>query len=208
MGAADSSVHVRQCLERLRAGDAAARDDLLAGAVERLRRLARKLLRDDFPRLRRWEETDDVFQNAAWRLYRALDGTVPETPLEFYRLAALQIRRELLDLARHYYGPHGQAARHASEAGDGTDMPTGRGPAAAPDDTYNPVQLAEWTEFHRHVDALPDAERAVADLLFYQGLSQEEAATLLGVDVRTVQRRWQRARLQLHAKLKADRPDG
>jgi RNA polymerase sigma-70 factor (ECF subfamily) len=206
MDAADASVQIRHCLERLRAGDEAARDELLAYAVERLRRLARKLLRDDFPRLRRWEETDDVFQNAAWRLHRALASAVPPTPLDFYRLAAVQVRRELLDLARHHYGPHGPAAHHASAAGEETDAPAG-GPAASPDDTHDPARLAEWTEFHRQVDELPDAERAVADLLWYQGLPQEEAAALLGVDVRTVQRRWQRVRLLLHEKLKSDRPD-
>jgi RNA polymerase sigma-70 factor (ECF subfamily) len=55
---------------------------------------------------------------------------------------------------------------------------------------------------------LPDAERAVADLLFYQGLSQEEAAALLGVDVRTVQRRWQRVRVHLHGRLGGEGPNG
>src|SRR5262249_19646942 len=75
----DHSAHVRLCLDRLRGGDAAARDELLAHAAERLRRLARKLLRDDFARLRRWEETDDIFQNAPWPLYRAPRGTVPAT---------------------------------------------------------------------------------------------------------------------------------
>jgi DNA-directed RNA polymerase specialized sigma24 family protein len=33
--------------------------------------------------------------------------------------------------------------------------------------------------------------------LWYQGLSQGEAAALLEVDVRTVKRRWQAARLKL-----------
>jgi RNA polymerase sigma-70 factor (ECF subfamily) len=201
----DSHPDVRLCLERLRGGDATAREELLAHAAERLRRLAHKLLRTDFARLGRWEETDDVFQNAAWRLYRALGDAPPTTPLEFFRLAAVQTRRELLDLARRHYGPHGQATHHASTGGREGDGP--RGLADVADDTHNPRRLAEWTEFHRQVEALPDAERAVADLLFYQGLSQAEAAALLGVDVRTVQRRWQRVRLLLAQRLKADRAD-
>ncbi len=40
-------------------------------ACERLTRLARKMLKD-FGRVRRWEETDDVVQNALLRLYRTL----------------------------------------------------------------------------------------------------------------------------------------
>ena len=60
------------------------------------------MLRQDFPRLKNWEETDDVLQNAALRLDRAL-GVVPvASAAEFFRLAATVIRRELLDLARHY----------------------------------------------------------------------------------------------------------
>jgi DNA-directed RNA polymerase specialized sigma24 family protein len=39
------------------------------------------------------------------------------------------------------------------------------------------------------------------DLLWYQGLSQDEAAQALGVDVRTVKRRWREARLTLHQTL-------
>ncbi|MBL8798147.1 MAG: helix-turn-helix domain-containing protein, partial [Planctomycetia bacterium] len=44
------------------------------------------------------------------------------------------------------------------------------------------------------------------DLLFYQGLSQAEAAALLNVSERTVKRRWQSARLQLHDALGGEFP--
>ena len=46
--------------------------------------------------------------------------------------------------------------------------------------------------------ALPAEERDVVGLLFYHGLPQAEAAALLGVTVRTVQRRWQAALVKLH----------
>jgi len=39
-------------------------------------------------------------------------------------------------------------------------------------------------------------------LLYYHGLSQVEAAAQLHVSVRTVQRRWQKALLELHRILK------
>src|SRR5262245_35464825 len=61
-----------------------------------------------YPNVRRWEQTDDVLQNAVIRLHRALQQLTVQTPLDFFRLAALNIRRELLDLARHYYGPQGR----------------------------------------------------------------------------------------------------
>lgn len=45
----------------------------------------------------------------------------------------------------------------------------------------------------------------VFSLLWYEGLSQEEAAALLGVSLRTVKRRWQSARLKI-AEAMGDEP--
>ena len=68
----EGSTQIQRCIDRLRSGDATARDELLAHAVDRLTRLTRKMLRD-FPGVHRWEETDDVLQNAVLRLCRALE---------------------------------------------------------------------------------------------------------------------------------------
>jgi RNA polymerase sigma-70 factor (ECF subfamily) len=46
----------------------------------------------------------------------------------------------------------------------------------------------------------------VVGLLWYVGLSQVEAASVLGVSVRTVKRRWQEARIALARALGSD-PD-
>jgi RNA polymerase sigma-70 factor (ECF subfamily) len=83
----DHSTQIQRCIDRLRAGDHTARDELLAQASERLTRLTRKMLRD-FPRVHRWEQTDDVLQNAVLRLGRALGEVQPATVAEFFRLAA------------------------------------------------------------------------------------------------------------------------
>src|SRR5262245_58654043 len=69
-----------------------------------------------------------------------------------------------------------------------------------------PSGLAEWCELHEQIDRLAEPEREVVDLLFYQGLTQAEAAALLDVTVRTVQRRWHTALLQLHTTLHGKRP--
>jgi RNA polymerase sigma-70 factor (ECF subfamily) len=55
----------------------------------------------------------------------------------------------------------------------------------------------EWTEFHEQVDALPEEEREVFNLVWYQQLTHEQAAGVLGVTTRTVRRRWQDARYHL-----------
>jgi RNA polymerase sigma-70 factor (ECF subfamily) len=201
----DSTTVVQARIDRLRAGDAAAREELLADTCDRLRRLTRKMLKD-YPGVRRWEQTDDVLQNAMLRLCRALRDVTPPTARDYFRLAALQIRRELLDLARHHYGPHGQGAHHASHAPE-RDSEAGQPPAhEAADLTHDPGRLAAWCEFHNEVQALPDEQREVFELVWYQGLTQPEAARVLEVSEPTVQRRWTAARLMLHEKLQGRMP--
>jgi RNA polymerase sigma factor (sigma-70 family) len=205
--ASSQTAHVQACLDRLRAGDEAARGELLDAACERLRNLARKMLKG-YPNVRRWEQTDDVLQNAALRLYRTLQQLPVQTSLDFFRLAALNIRRELLDLVKHHYGPQGQGAHHATW-GSG-DLPTSHsdsGLAAPHDPSDDPARLAAWGEFHEQIGSLPDEEREVFDLLWYQGLSQAEAAELLRVSERTIKRRWQAARLKLHDALEGEVPE-
>jgi RNA polymerase sigma-70 factor (ECF subfamily) len=195
---ADQTTVLQRCLDRLQAGDETGRAELIERAQQRLRQLTRKMLKD-FPRLRPWEEPDDVFQGALLRLCRALQVVTPPSVRAFFRLAAVQVRRELIDLARHYFGPEGLAARLA--VADGS--------AAGPDPsdpTLDPQRLAVWTEFHCQVERLPEEEREVFDLLWYQELTQAEAAALLGVDVRTIKRRWQSARLILHEALRGHLP--
>ena len=55
----------------------------------------------------------------------------------------------------------------------------------------------EWTEFHEQIEALPEEEREVFNLVWYQQLTHEQAAEVLGVTTRTVRRRWQDARYRL-----------
>ena len=175
-------------LDRLPADGPAARSALIVRASDRLRALTRRMLRD-FPHVGRWEQTDDVFQNALLRLCRALETVVPESPRHFYNLAALQVRRELLDLAARHLGPEGHGANHHTDGSGVLAGATGR--------AEEPSSVAEWVDFHRQVERLPDEEREVFDLLWYQGLSQEAAAEAMGVSVRTLKRRWQSARLSL-----------
>lgn len=195
----DAPQELEALLGRLRAGDLAARDQIMARSCDRLRRLTRKMLRG-YQRLRRWEETDDVFQHAALRLHRSLRDVRPANPAHYFALAATQIRRTLIDLARHHFGPEGAGAHHhtdrVSEDGRGAvqriSSPTGE-----------PRTLQQWTDFHEKVEMLPEKERDVFNLLWYEGLTQTAAAQVLEVDVRTVKRRWQSAKILLHQQLES-----
>jgi RNA polymerase sigma factor (sigma-70 family) len=183
-----NTVQLQALLDQAGQGDEQAYGELLSVASTRLHKLARKMPRD-FPRLRRWEQTDDVFQTAAMRLHRSLSEVKPESVRQFFGLAATQIRRTLIDLARHHYGPEGHGAKHES----GADNEKG--------ETDTPETLASWVEFHEQVDQLPADEREVFQLLWYSGTTQREAAELLGISERTVLRRYCRARLHLRKAL-------
>lgn len=196
-------------LQGLLAGqpDVAAYERLIAQASGRLLRLTRKMLRA-YPHLRRWEQTEDVFQTAVMKLYRSLAEVRPGTVREFFGLAAVQIRRTLIDLARHHFGPEGEAAHHHSDfaAGLGTEARPAVCDSASGGD--RPETLAEWSEFHEAVERLPPEERDVFHLIWYAGLPQKDIAELLQVSLPTVQRRWYAAQITLHELLHGLSPAG
>ena len=196
-GVLDADTQIGRLIKRMNQADDAALEELVQHSANRLESLARQMLRG-YPALRRWVETDDVLQNALMRLLRALQAVQPESASHFLSLAALQIRRELVDLARHYFGPAGLAARHESRGGSDSTSDSG---VEVSDLSHEPSTLAQWCELHEQLAALPDDQREVVNLLFYQGLNQHEAADVLGVSVRTVQRRWHTALARLHEKL-------
>jgi RNA polymerase sigma factor (sigma-70 family) len=180
-------------LDRLQAGDPSAQDELLRRVGGRLERLARKML-DRFPGVRRWAETGDLLQGATLRLLRALQEVRPTSTRHFFNLAAAQMRRELLDLSKHFYGPMGAGANHASVAHQ-TDS---QAPACEPPDRADDAREVErWCAFHESVEQLPAEEREVVGLVFYHGWTQAQIAELFGVDERTVRRRWRAACLKL-----------
>jgi DNA-directed RNA polymerase specialized sigma24 family protein len=67
--------------------------------------------------------------------------------------------------------------------------------------TLDGEKLRRWTESHEAAARLPDDLRAAFDLLWYQELTQAEAAALLGVAVPTVKSRWLKARLRVQQAL-------
>jgi RNA polymerase sigma-70 factor (ECF subfamily) len=201
----NQSVAIEGWIQRLQAGDQQARKELLNCACDRLTRLTRKMLKS-FGRVKRWEQTDDVVQNALLRLYRSLADVQPANAVEFYRLAALNIRRELLDLAKHYCGPRGLGANYASLA-QRPDQSHADPVYDKPAEGDDAGGLEPWSAFHAQVELLPAEEKEVFDLLWYQELSQAEAADLLDVSERTIKRRWASARLSLHQSLSGRLPD-
>lgn len=196
------------CLGRLAAGDLSARDRIIEVAGERLRVLARRMLAR-FPSVRRWDDTDDVFQNAALRLHRALGEVRPESPRSIMALAATAIQRELIDMARRHAGPMSFAANHATTAPvqpAGADT-TGSAPASPVDAAPAADEsLDRWTLFHEAIGNLPGELREVFHLVWYLGADQKTVARLLACSERTVKSRWREARETVRAALEGQPP--
>lgn len=175
-------------------GESPARDELLHAVSGRFERLARKMLRQ-FPGVASFEQTGDVVQNASLRLMKALEEVRPGSIRELMGLAAVQIRRELVDLARHYQGRNGGRPLPVREA----DVAIADGQTAV---AFDAVDVAEsetetWESLHLAVEQLSPEEREVFSLVFYHGWTQPEIAELFQVTDRTVRRWWQSACLNL-----------
>ena len=195
------TVYMHHCVERWQVGDRAAADELLQVVATRLEHLTRKMLRG-FPVVREWAETMDVLQGSLIRLLNTLQKMRPESTRHFFNLAAVQIRRELLDLGRHFAGERFARLTTPGSA----DESHSAGLCDPADPNSNDGDLDLWCRFHEAVDDLPTEEREVMGLVFYHGWTQVQIAELFQVDERTVRRRWQSACLQLHRLVGAELP--
>jgi RNA polymerase sigma factor (sigma-70 family) len=182
----DTTSDVRDLIDRLRAGDDSAREALLDRIHHRLRQIAAVVFRKASPRLRGQHDVESVVDEAWVQLMTALRNTQPETPEGFYNLVFTKVRQALVDMARR----QGRNDRHRQQVPLG---PGGSEDAAVfdiPDTTNEPSRLAVWTELHREVEKLPDAERRVFDCHYLAGFSQAETARLLDLHPKQVSRLW------------------
>ena len=144
--------------ERINQGDSGAFDDVVDLFGDRFRSQVRRMLRS-YPRLRRWEETDDVYQSLLIKLHRALTSVSISSASEVFALAATQIRRTLIDLARHYFGKQGIGANHFSDDDLRHNAVNGEGSPGDPrsvverktSGSSEPSTLVQWSEFHQAV---------------------------------------------------------
>lgn len=194
-----TTLAIQSALDRLRLkpDDPAARKELINQSYNRLAAVARRLLGPAYRE--RPEDTSGLLAEAYLRLESALAAVRPESVRQYLGLAALQMRRALIDLIRKERGRDGgRETPVALDAGTdgGNNVPSPSGVDA------------DWRlELMDAVGRLDEAEREAVDLLFFHGLTQVEAAAVLGIDESTVKRRWARARVRLARWLQAFEPE-
>ena len=169
---------------------------LLDRAVRRLHALCAALLHRSYPRLTRPPlnlQADELLGAVVERLLKALREVRPGTVRQFFALASQHMRWELNEMARRLdEQPAAVELRDALMS-----APASSDSALTPGSRRMLAAIAN----------LPEAEGEAFDLVRIQGLTQAEAAQVLGVSAATVNRRLNRG-LELLAEALSDlRPD-
>jgi len=164
---------------------------LLACAVDRLHLICATLLFRSYPRLTQPPlnlQADEMLSSVVERLLKAMRKVHPQTVRQFFALANQHMRWELNDLARRLDNEVRQVELRESVVG-------------APADSVGSQISPTTRRILDVIENLPEDEREVFDLVRVQGMTRPEAAEVLGVSPKTVQRRLNRGLLTLSEKL-------
>jgi RNA polymerase sigma factor (sigma-70 family) len=169
---------------------------LLDRSVRRLQMLCANLLYRKYRRLTLPPlnlQPDEMLDAVVERLLKAMRSVRPQTVRQFFALVNQHMRWELNDVAR-------RLDEQPSAVEVREDMVPA--PPASSDSKLTP----DGQRILMAIDELPEDEREVFGLVHLQGLMQGEVAEVLGVSVRTVQRRLNSSLLLLAKELGDLRP--
>jgi RNA polymerase sigma-70 factor (ECF subfamily) len=172
---------------------------LLERSVQRLEMLCGNLLYRQYRRLTQPPlnlQRDELLSAVVERLLKAMRSQRPPTVRQFFGLVNQHMRWELNDLCRRL---DEQPAA----------MPIDEGAVPAAPSVASMTQSLLTPNHRRVLEAinhLPDDEREVFSLVRVQGLTHAEAAEVVGVSTKTVQRRLNRALILLWKELEHLRP--
>src|SRR5262249_13800956 len=169
---------------------------LLDRSVRRLHLLCTNLLYRKYRRLTLPAvnlEPEEMLDAVVERLLKAMRSVRPQTVRQFFALVNQHMRWELNDVARRL-----------DEQPAAVEVREGLVPAPA---SSGSVLTPDGRRMLQAIDDLPEEERETFGLAHIQGLRQGEAAGVLGISVRTVQRRLTRCLLSLAGRLDDLRPN-
>jgi RNA polymerase sigma-70 factor (ECF subfamily) len=171
---------------------------LLASSVNRLHMLCATLLYRNYPRLTKPPlnlQVDEMLSGVVERMMKAMRKVRPSSVRQFFALANQHMRWELNEIARRLDDEVRAVELRESAVGTGAEskMTSQASPVTA--------RMLEA------IESLPDGEREAFCPVRVQGMTQIDAADVLGVAVKTVQRRLNRSLLLLGEKLRDLHPE-
>ena len=140
-----------------------------------------------FPRLRRWEQTGDLAQQAVFSLLRALaDNRVqPQSEDHLRNVAQLHVRWTAQTMAR--------SLERSVRPAHATPLCSGHTEEHAVADLTPADTTIDWIVFHDTVQTLPDVLRDVFRMVWYEDVKKTDVAAALGMNLRAVQRAYRAA---------------
>jgi RNA polymerase sigma-70 factor, ECF subfamily len=177
----DSALDITGLLHAWRAGETGALDSLVPVIYDDMRRLAHSRLHT--------LDTTDLVHEAYLRLADQMRVQWVDR-YHFYAVAAQAMRRVLVDHARRHQSEKRGGALQRVPLDEATQVAEQRA------DT-----LIALDDALRELETLNARLTRVVECRFFGGLSEEETACVLGVNVRTVRRDWIKARGWLHREL-------
>jgi RNA polymerase sigma-70 factor, ECF subfamily len=179
-------MEVTALLERIRSGDRDAENRLYEIVMPHLRKLAQHLLNRERPNhtLRGTELVNEVYLRLAGADLSLRDRG------HFFAIAARAMRRELIDYAR-------RRPKVAMVPIEGLPEEAIRSP-----DGNREVAFAVDELLDRMKESMP-LECSIVELKFFFGMTDEETAEVLGLPLRSMQAKWQDARIWLFERAEA-----
>jgi RNA polymerase sigma factor (TIGR02999 family) len=173
-----------------RRGDPAAAAALIETVYPELRRLARHYLAGE--RQNHTLQTSDLVNEAWVRLFSSAGISVHDRA-HLVALMATQMRRALVDYARHRNAAKGPGAGIRVSLGSARDV------GFSPDE-----DVLALDEALKALEAIDPRAVRIVEMRFFGGLEEAEAAEAIGVSVSTLKRDWAFARAWLFDRLNSE----
>jgi len=187
-----STSHLEGLLERMKAGDESAKEELIRDAYPSALRLTRVILkdkRDAFPQ----GHSEDIclvsYEKFAKKMREGLKESFANT-LQMMEYLKTTIRRTVLDEFKKMNGPVFK-----------TQFPDGQ----LPPEFVTRIGLG--LRFHEMIEGLPEDEQFIVNMVYQDSYNYTEIAQLMGLGRIEVGRKYMRAIKRLRAEFDAHGPD-
>jgi RNA polymerase sigma-70 factor (ECF subfamily) len=181
------SGEITALLEAVKQGDSGAESRLMALMYRDLHARARLYMQRE--RRDHTLQPTALVHEAFLRLMRDRDADL-RSRTHFLAMASIVMRRVLVDHARERAAAKRTGGRARAELHEGAAVQEPRG-----------EEMLALDEALTRLAACDARQARVVEMLFFGGMTEEEAAESLGVSSRTIKRDWRSARAWLHAQM-------